>query len=33
VFAAYRSRADALLGERAIPFLDELYERVEALRR
>jgi len=33
VFAAYRSRADALLGERAIPFLDELYERVGALRR
>jgi len=33
VFAAYRSRADALLGERAIPFLDELYERIGALRR
>jgi len=33
VFAAYRLRADALLGERAIPFLDELYERIEALRR
>jgi hypothetical protein len=33
VFAAYRSRADALLGERAIPFLDELYERVGALQR
>jgi hypothetical protein len=33
VFAAYNSRADALLGERAIPFLDELYERIGALRR
>src|SRR5215470_3369397 len=33
VFADYRSRADALLGARAIPFLDELYERIGALRR
>lgn len=33
VFAGYRSRADALLGERAIPFLDELHERIAAARR
>jgi hypothetical protein len=33
VFAAYSSRAEALLGGRAILFLDELYERIEALRR
>jgi hypothetical protein len=33
VFAAYNSRADALLGGRAIPFLEELYERIGALRR
>lgn len=33
VFADYSSRADALLGGRAIPFLDELYERIGALRR
>jgi hypothetical protein len=33
VFATYSSRADALLGQRAIPFLDELYERIAALRR
>jgi hypothetical protein len=33
VFAGYRSRADALLGERAIPFLDELYERIAAARQ
>jgi hypothetical protein len=33
VFADYRTRADALLGERAIPFLDELYERIAAARR
>ena len=33
VFAGYRSRADALLGGRAIPFLDELYDRIGALRR
>jgi hypothetical protein len=33
VFADYRSRADTLLGERAIPFLDELYERIAAARR
>jgi hypothetical protein len=33
VFAAYNSRAEALLGGQAIPFLDELYERIGALRR
>jgi hypothetical protein len=33
VFAAYRSRADALLGGRAVPLLDVLYERIAALRR
>jgi hypothetical protein len=33
VFAAYGARAEALLGGRAILFLDELYERIEALRR
>jgi len=33
VFAAYSSRAEALLGGRAIPLLDELYERIGALRR
>ena len=33
VFAAYRSRADALLGGQAIVFLDDLYERIGALRR
>jgi len=33
VFAAYSSRAEALLGGQAIPFLDELYERIGALRR
>ena len=33
VFAAYSTRADAVLGERAIPFLDELYQRIGALRR
>jgi hypothetical protein len=33
VFAAYTSRAEALLGGQAIPFLDELYERIGALRR
>jgi len=33
VFADYSSRAEALLGGRAIPFLDELYERIEAARR
>src|SRR5258708_33835166 len=31
VFAANRSRAAALLGGRAIPSLDELFERVGAL--
>ena len=33
VFAGYSSRADALLGGRAIAFLDDLYERIGALRR
>jgi hypothetical protein len=33
VFAAYSSRAEALLGGRAIPFLDELYDRIGVLRR
>ena len=33
VFAGYRSRADALFRGRAIPFLDELYERIAAARR
>jgi hypothetical protein len=32
VFAAYSSRADALLGGRAIAFLDDLYQRIGALR-
>jgi hypothetical protein len=33
VFAGYRTRADALLGGRAVPFLDELYERIAAAQR
>jgi hypothetical protein len=33
VFAAYRTRAAALLGDRAIPLLDELYRRIGDLRR
>jgi hypothetical protein len=33
VFAGYSTRAGELLGERAIPFLDELYERIAATRR
>jgi hypothetical protein len=33
VFATYSSRADALLGGQAIPFLDELYERIATSRR
>jgi hypothetical protein len=33
VFAAYRTRANAILGDRAIPLLDELYERIGALQR
>ena len=33
VFAAYSSRANALIGEKAIPLLDELYQRIGALRR
>jgi hypothetical protein len=32
VFAAYSTRADALLGDRAIPLLDELYRRIGAVR-
>jgi hypothetical protein len=33
VFAAYSTRANALLGDRAISLLDELYGRIGALRR
>src|SRR5215468_9661052 len=33
VFADYSARAEGLLGGRAIPFLDELHKRIEALRR
>jgi hypothetical protein len=33
VFAAYSSRADGLLGGQAIPFIDELYERIATLRK
>jgi hypothetical protein len=33
VFAAYSTRANAILGDRAIPLLDELYQRIGALRR
>jgi hypothetical protein len=33
VFADYGLRADALLGDRAIPLLDELYRKIGALRR
>jgi hypothetical protein len=33
VFATYNARANAILGDRAIPFLDELYRRIDALRR
>jgi hypothetical protein len=33
VFAQYRTRADALLGERAIPLLDEFYRRIEEFYR
>jgi hypothetical protein len=32
VFAAYSTRATALLGERAIPLLDELYRKTDDLR-
>jgi len=32
-FAAYSSRANGLIGEKAIPLLDELYRRIGALRR
>jgi hypothetical protein len=31
-FATYSTRADALLGDRAIPLLDELYRRIGAVR-
>jgi hypothetical protein len=33
VFAEYSARANALLGDRAIPLLDELYGRIGALRK
>jgi hypothetical protein len=32
-FAAYNTRAAAILGERAIPLLDELYRRIAAVLR
>jgi len=32
-FAAYNARAAAILGERAIPLLDELYRRIAAVLR
>jgi hypothetical protein len=33
VFAAYRTRANAILGDSAIPLIDELYRKIDALRR
>jgi hypothetical protein len=33
VFAAYSTRANALIAEKAIPLLDEIYQRIGALRR
>jgi hypothetical protein len=33
VFAAYSARATAIIGDRAIPLLDELYQRIGALQR
>jgi hypothetical protein len=33
MFAAYSARANAILGDRAIPLLDELYGRIGALRK
>jgi hypothetical protein len=33
VFAAYSARASAILGDRAVPLLDELYRRMSALQR
>ena len=33
VFAAYSARASTLLGDRAVPLLDELYRRMGALQR
>jgi hypothetical protein len=33
VFAAYAARANAILGDRAIPLIDELSSRIGALRR
>jgi hypothetical protein len=33
VFAAYSTRANAILADRAVPLLDELYRRIGALRR
>lgn len=33
VFATYSARANAILGEQAIPFLDELYQKIGALQR
>jgi hypothetical protein len=33
VFADYRTRANAILGDRAIPLLDELFGRIGALKK
>jgi hypothetical protein len=33
VIAAYSARAKAILGERAVPLLDELYQRIGSLQR
>jgi hypothetical protein len=33
VFETYTARADAILGDRAIPLLEELYQRIAAVRR
>jgi hypothetical protein len=33
ILATYRTRASAILADRAIPFLDELYRRIGELRR
>jgi hypothetical protein len=33
IFEAYRTRAKAILGDRAVPLLDELYRRTDDLQR
>ena len=33
VFVTYRARAQSILGDRAVPLLDELYQRLAELRR